>query len=100
MIQKEWCYTPRSASFNISPPRSVGAIERHSPLKALRAAATAMSTSSAEAAYTEVISFSSLEIPSLRFDFSFKDWKNQRRIDTGDLLATFGRDELVVDEET
>jgi hypothetical protein len=42
-------------------PRSVGDMSRHEgSLKALRAAATALSTSSTLAAYTEVISVSSL----------------------------------------
>lgn len=52
-------HVPRSASFNINAPRSVGTISRQ-VLKASRAAATATSTSSAPAAKTDAISDSSL----------------------------------------
>src|ERR1700744_6389834 len=55
------CSSKASANLYINAPRSVAARSRHEgSLKAARAALTALSTSSAEAASTDVISFSSL----------------------------------------
>jgi hypothetical protein len=64
MVAKiSWCFSVRSASLFINWPRSVGdKLFQEGCFKALRAAATAISTSSAPAAYTDTISDSSLEM--------------------------------------
>lgn len=57
------CFSRRSANLWINALRFSGARSRHAgDSKAARAAFTAMSTSSDEAAYTETISDSSLEV--------------------------------------
>lgn len=55
------CCSTSAASLYINSPLSELAMSLHSPLKALRAAATALSTSSGSAASTEQISDSSLQ---------------------------------------
>lgn len=82
-------------------PRSVFEISRHSgELKAFRAALTAVSTSSAEAASTEVISDSSLRGMSVMALCGLGgSGTNLPGVDTGNLLARAGLDKLIVNEQ-
>lgn len=96
------CWSMSAASLNNRSPRSVPDISRHEgSLKAVRAAITALSTSSAEAAYTEVISLSSLS-KSQSFTASHSSVEDlcSPRIDAGNLLVIARLHPLIVDKQT
>lgn len=94
------CASQRSDSLIIMFPRSVGEMSRHAGLFiAARAAATAVSTSSAVAAYTEAISVSSLFNSSISISSYIHGAVGLRGVDSSQLLAVAALDPFVVDEQ-
>ena len=92
------CFSTREDNLSMRSPRVVGDSVRHSPLKAARAAETAMSTSAVDAACTSAIGVSSLWRKSVidsRLLAGFLP-----RVDARNLSSSIGFHKVIVDEQS